>query len=297
MSRRFARSHARDWVAGFAMLSIILAPLHGCAGLDSIVGDIVDNVAGEVKLDKESTGLFLKSSASSGLLAAARGPDGEQFFAFGTTDANGEADIESLVAVDKDGGTSFVSFESGRPVHAQSADSSYAHATYDEVTATRLVGSIELYDASTGEKSFTPFDVDLTESATSVADDVEGATGQPIEVTDVPTAKTLKDAAVSQLRVTVFSPLFAVLVVPLVAVVAVMTVVFGQILVILLASVIAAVATVVVAVFLPLFIISELLAAVILTIYRVDFDLVFDVLPDPPVIILVADKRGNPALA
>lgn len=297
MFGRFTRSHSRDWVAGFAILSIILAPLHGCAGLDAIVGDITDDIIGDADLGKNSTGLFLSDSDASGLLAAARGPDGAQFFAFGTTYDDGEADIESLIAIDKDGGQSFVSFESGRPVHAQGADGSYAHAVYETVTATRLAGTIELYDASTGEKSTTPFDIDPTRPATSVADDVAEETGQTIDVTDVPTAKMLADASRSQVRVTVFSPLFAILVVPLVAVVAVMTVVFGQILLILVASVVAAVAATVLAVFLPLFIISELLAAVILSIFRVDFDLVFDVRPDPPIVILVGDLRRDRSIA
>lgn len=280
-----------EWTAGFAALSVMLAPIAGCpGGIGDTIGDVIGSVA--------KGSFYLSNSKGQGLAAAAKTDDGAGFFVYGVTDESGGIEeVQSIVVRDRNGDESFVTFESGRPVHAQGADGSYVHATYETVTDTSLSGTIEYYDAERGEKTVEPFQVDLTQSASSLANTVRQLTGRTVEVTDVPTAKS---RAASQVRVTVLSPLFALFIIPFVAIVYVMTIVLSVFLIVLYA-VIYAIAAVLVATlyiaFAPLFLIGAILGDAMLNIRVTPIDLHFSSIPDPPVVILVSGAAMRPALA
>lgn len=294
MLTRATRLAIRDYVAGVAMLSILLSPIAGCPRGGDLGGGLLGGGNGG-NVSKTSSGFFINDDATGKLLAAARGKDGEQFFAFGTRDGDGKADISSFVAVDGDGSRSFISFESGRPVHAQGADGSYAHVTYSDVTATRLKGTVDFYDAASKSMQSYPFDIDLLQSAQDIAAQVRSVTGRSLDTSDVPesNAKLAKDLSEAQVRITIFNPLYVGVFLPCVLAVTVMTVVLGQILVLLYDVVVATIQATVIVAFLPLFIVAHVLAGTVVNVRVGGIPVVFDDIPTPPVILLVSHKRRS----
>ncbi len=233
---------------------------------------------------KTLTGLFINDSGDDGLLMAARGDNGDQFFVYGTRNAaNGIEEIEQIV-VKTDDGESFVTFERGRPVHAQGPQGSYLHITYESVGLVQLRARVDLFsvDAQSVE-SFT-VDIDLERTANEIADRVREITGTDVPVTT--TAAVATGKGLEQTRVTIFSPFFAGFIAPFVLLINLMTVIIGQI-VNILADAIAAIAYAVMLVVLtPFFAIAELLNNTIVNIQLVPLFDVFAVLPPPVTIVL-----------
>ncbi|MBI5864231.1 MAG: hypothetical protein HZB38_06965, partial [Planctomycetes bacterium] len=86
-------------------------------------------------------------------------------------------------------------------------------------------------------------------------------------------------------RITII-PLYAIFVVPLVAVVYAMTIVLAQIVYYLAAVVTAAIELVLISIFSPIFLIAELLGDTVVHIRFTSLITIFGVLPDPPLVIL-----------
>ena len=272
------RSVAREWFVALCCYSLLIAPF-GC----QLQGSLFDT-GGE--LNTSSAGLFINDDLDDPLLIAGRNGAGDAFFVYGTRDADGNlAEIESILVRTADGQESFITFESGRPVHAQGPDGSYVHISYVEVSSSRLAATAVLYNADTGqEQSFTA-DVDLEQTAAEIAGLVQRVTGQELKTTEL-ASKGLDKDGLRALRVTVYSPLFTLFVVPLVTAVTLMIVVLGQILVAVYYLVVATLQAVLLSVFSPLFLVAALLSEVVLRVEFVPFTDLFIKIPPPPVVIL-----------
>jgi hypothetical protein len=275
------RCLAREWFIAVSLYSLVIAPF-GC----ELQGPLFDDGSGE-ELNTSSAGLFINDDVESPLLIAGRNSAGDAFFVYGTRGADGNlAEIESIVVLTAGGEQSFVTFESGRPVHAQGPDGSYVHITYEEVSPARLAAAAELYDARSGEKQTYRVDIDLAQAAEQIAALVQQVTGQELKVTDL-NSRALDKNDLRELRITVYSPLFALFVVPLVAAVALMTVILGQILIAIYELVVATIQAVLLTVFSPLFLIAALLNEVIVRIEFVPVTDLFITIPSPPIVILL----------
>jgi hypothetical protein len=288
-NRRLARQILREWFCGLVSYSLLIAPF-GCqlqAGGDgdgdgSGGGGLLGGVLGD-----STTGLFINEDLASNLLMAARNGDGNAFYVFGTRDADGNLEeIETISVASAAGETSFVAFESGRPMHAQGPNGSYAHVTYDVVTPERLAGAVELYDAATASKSSYPVDIDLAQAAAEIATRIAEVTGRTLDTSGLSAGgggKTLRESV----RVTIFSPFYTYFVLPLVTTIGLMTIALGQIVIAMFAAVTIALQAVVLAVFSPFFLIAELLGDVVFRVQLTPLVDIFDFLPPPPVIVLV----------
>jgi hypothetical protein len=230
---------------------------------------------------KTLTGLFINDSADDGLLMAARGETDDQFFVYGTRSAAGGIDeVEQIVVKTADGGESFVSFESGRPVHAQGPEGSYLHITYDLVELTRLQARVDLFSVDAQSVDSYMVDIDLQRTANEIADRVREVTGMDVPVT------TVTGAGTGKTRVTIFSPFFAGFIAPFVLLINLMTVIIGQIVNFLQALITAVVYSVLLVVLTPFFAIAELLNDTIINIQLVPLFDVFAVLPPPAPVVL-----------
>jgi uncharacterized membrane protein len=280
MSIRSAwRTIGWEWFCALTCYSLLIAPF-GCeltAGGPG--GGLLGGLGGAL-----DTGLFINEDGDDPLLIAGRNADGDAFFVFGTrNDSGGLEEIESIVVRTAGGDESFMAFQSGRPVHVEGADGSYAHISYEEVSAERLTAHVELYDAATGQESAYTVDVDLEQTAQQIAALVADVTGQELDASALSTAKESRQ----RVRITIFSPLYALLVMPIVAAVALTTVILGQVLVAVYALVAATVQLVLLAVFSPLFLLAEILSDTVWRVEIVPLSLIFDSLPTPPIVILV----------
>jgi len=220
-------------------------------------------------------------------LVAGWNANGDAFFVFGTRADDGALEeIESILVRMADGEESFIAFESGRPVHVQGPDGSYVHITYEEVSPQRLAANVELYNAATAEKSAYTADIDLEQTAAEIAELVRAATGQELETTALVGGEAVDKDGRQRVRITIFSPLYAAFVLPLLAAVGLMTIILGQVLVAVYVLVAATLELVLLAVFLPLFLMAEILSDVVFRVELVPLSLIFDFLPPPPIVIV-----------
>jgi hypothetical protein len=280
------RGGTREWLTALCAYALLVAPF-GCEVQSLLLNDGDDSGGGASGLDTTSSGLFINSDDSSNLLAAGRDARGDAFYVFGTRDAQGGLrEIESILVQTADGGSSFIAFESGRPVLAEGPDGSYVHITYAQVSSSRLAATAELYDARAQQKSSYVVDVDLEQSAAQIAELVETITGRELKAPSVAGQSKSKDDGRS-LRITIFSPLFVLFVIPLVVAVQATIVVLGQVLAAIFAAVAATIQAALLAALLPLFLISGLLGDVLIRIEFLSLFDVFDALPPPPLIVLI----------
>ncbi len=303
------RAAAREWFVALVCYSLVIAPF-GCrlpsfAPLDDLPGSANPGGTGE-----PTAGLFIESDFTTSHLLGGRNAGGDSFFVYGTRDSQGNLqEIQSILIRTADGQETFLAFESGRPVHARGPDGSYVHVTYSEISLDRLKAAAELYNAATGEKQIYPVEIDLRQTATQVAELVHSITGRELEVLtedqaragaggttrrlDAPagenghlTCYPEKLSGLERVRITIFSPLFGIFVLPLVALVALTSVILGQILVAMYAVVAVTVQAVLLMVFAPLFLIGELLGRAIVRIELVPLAAIFDRIPPPPIVLL-----------
>ncbi len=275
------RTIGREWFCMLTCYSLLIAPF-GCQLLNE---GLDDGLVGGVGATHD-VGLFINEDTDDPLLMAGRNASGDAFFVFGTRDESGNLEeIESILVRTADGEESFVAFESGRPIHVQGADGSCAHVSYDEVAPQQLAAGVELYDAATGETASYAVDVDLEQPAAQVAEMVRAATGQELETTTLLGGEVVAKDGRQRVRITIFSPLFALFVLPLVATVGLMTIILGQVLVAVYALVVATVGLTLLAVFAPLFLIAGILGDVAFRVELVPLWQIFDFLPPPPIVI------------
>jgi hypothetical protein len=277
------RTIGREWFCMLTCYSLLIAPF-GCQLLN---GGLDDGLVGGVGATSD-VGLFINEDTNDPLLMAGRNASGDAFFVFGTRDESGNLEeIESILVWTADGEESFIAFESGRPVHVRGANGSYAHISYNEVSPQQLTASVELYDAATGATTSYAVDIDLEQTAAQVAEAVRAATGQDLPTTTLVGGEVVAKDGRQRVRITIFSPLFAVFVLPLVATVGLMTIILGQVLVAVYTLVAATVELVLLVAFSPLFLIAEILSDVVFRVELVPLWMTFDFLPPPPIVIVV----------
>ena len=276
----------REWIGALGAFSLLWAPLGGCPS--SVGGFDLGGSGGNTTTDLTTArGLFLNDNPDQDIVAAARGRNGDAFYAFGSLDTAGDIErIDALLVRTADGEQSFVTFDDGRPIHAEAADGSYAHVTYEEVSSQQLRATVDFYNAQDQTTTSEIVDIDLEQTVAEIAAFVEQQTGESVATTEVVDG-TAKSTNRSQVRITIFNPLFTGIVVPLVALVGAMTILLGQIFAALYVTLVAAVQAVVFAVFAPFFLIADLLSQSIVSIRLVPLFDAFVVLPPPPVVVLV----------
>lgn len=287
MSKREWKSVGREWLSGLLCFSLVIAPIgcqpglidgNGLPGAGGLTGTTLDLA--------RASGLFINETPGDGVIAAARNGAGDAFFVFGALDQDGNiARIDTLLFNGADGTESFIRFESGRPVHAQGPDGSYAHIEYKEVSAQRLRASVDLYNAAEKTVDTFPVDIDLEQTAEQIAALVSEVTGRALDTTTITDDGQIKRGT-EQVRITFFSPFFGGFVVPLVAAIGTMTIILGQVLTALVEVVLVTVQAVLLAAFSPLFAIAELLSQTVISIRLVPLFDVFALLPPAPVVIL-----------
>lgn len=279
------RSIAWEWLAALACYSTIIAPF-GCQ-LSQIGGDGLD--IGDIFNPPEGAGLFINDDFSDALLMAGTNGSGDSFFVYGTRQDNGNLEeIESVVVQTAAGDKSFITFESGRPTHAEGPDGSYVHVTYTEVSAARLAATVDFYNAQEDAVSSFPVEIDLQAAVQTIAEQVQAVTGQRLDVTEVEDdgGGSPKLRLNEQVRITIFSPLFAAFILPLVALVAITQIILGQILLVIYALVAVTIQAVLLTALAPLFLMASLLQVSITRVELIGIGTIFPIIPPPPFIVL-----------
>jgi len=283
-NRQFWVRHRQEWTSAIACVSVFLAPMLGCGGTIDL-GDLDDLDLGNLG-GSANTGLFIEEGGTtSGLLGAAKNAQGDTFFVFGVRASDGQLqEVNSILVEESDGAESFVTFESGRPVHAQGPAGSYAHAVYTSVTSTSLAGTATVKNAETGQTQELDFSVDLQRGLDDLSQQIEDATGQSLNFSSVVDGSTIETGKAMQrgLRITIL-PLYGLFVIPMVAAMGLMMIIFSQL---MIAMFVVIAKTLVVAIFRPMFVIGSLLGDVLLRIRIVPLLTIFSVLPPRPTVII-----------
>lgn len=283
--RKMLLSIGREWLAGLSALAFFVAPMGGCPSSGNNGGD------GDAKdvLTNKSTGFFINDDDSSNLLVAGRNDDGNGFFVYGTRNARGRiGEIESISLRTGSGEVSFLTFESGRPVHAEAPDGSYAHVSYNEVTSSRVTGEVEIFNAGDGSVTPLPFELDLQEAIDDVVQEVRDATGVDLRIVEVVGDDKIetRKAFDRSLEITII-PLYAAFVIPCATLIYTTTIILGQLLTALVATLVIAVQNIIIAIFTPFIVLAEIMSEVVRFVYIVPVITIFDAIPAPPVIVLV----------
>lgn len=146
-------------------------------------------------------GLIINADTSGNLLGGIRLESGESISLYGTFNPDGSIkEVEEVVLEDSDGHTSSLQFESGRPVLALLHDGSRIDITYDEVSSTRLTGTVKVFAAANGQTYEVPFDVDLGLALAQLGQLVEDLTGGAVQIDETggATDSTAKSVAGAQ---------------------------------------------------------------------------------------------------
>lgn len=276
-SRKILRQTAREWFCGLTCLSLILAPMAGCPA-----GDGGDDGGGD---PKSAPGLYINDDNNADAVVGARAADGAVFFVFGARGPNGGLNrIDSIAVTTADAKDAFVTFESGRPVHAQGPDGSYLHISYSNVTPTSLDADIDLFDAATATTTNYQTSIDLEQTAAQVAALVQERTGldiTPITVLDDNTIQTGKTHGRS-LSI-VMLPLIAIVVIPLAGAILGLSTILGQVLYAVFSVVAAAIQVVLIVILSPIFLIAEIFSGAVVSVRFMTLNEIFDFVPYPPV--------------
>jgi hypothetical protein len=283
--RQTLRQVGREWVIALACYGLLVAPF-GCQVQTDLFGDGGDNTGNNDSgggLDTKSAGLFVNPDESDPLILAGRNEAGDAFFVYGTRQSNGGiGEVDSILLQTADGEESLIAFDLGRPVLLKGPDGSFIKITYEEVSASRIAASAELYDASTGTTQTKDIDIDLQETAEQVAQTIEQLTGQTLVVPTVPPSVTTK--SLNRAR----GPLLtALIMVPMVVLTEAMIVIVGQMMAEMMADMATAVRNAVIIACSPLLLFADLLGEVSVEIDEVPLFDVFIDLPPPPVIDIV----------
>ena len=263
----------REWLVALVSYALMVAPF-GCQFQLDLFGG---GGNGGSNLTTSSAGFFLNQDASDALLAAGRNAAGDAFFVYGThTDSGGVGEVESILIKTAAGASSFIMFESGRPVHLEDPNGNYVHIKYDEISTARLAVTADVHDAAAGTTETQSVDVDLTLTAAQVAQAVSELTGQSLEAPSVST-----DAAKMQHRA-LGGLLTTLLVLPMVLLTELMIIIMGQVMQAIFLAVTLTLPAVVLAAFAPLFLFAALFNDVAVTVELVPLLDIFIELPSPP---------------
>lgn len=275
--RSTLRRVAREWLIGLTCFSLVIAPM-GCTVTIPPLEEPSDDAL-------PTQGMILNESSGEVLLAG-KSPSGGAYFVYGSRDGSGGiAEVDAILAQDADGKESYIVFESGRPTYVRGPDGSYANVTYTSLSMDRLAVSAEVYDAGANQKTVYEMDVNPLESLEEVAQLVADTTGQPIETPQVSDASAKTSTYAT--KITIFSPLFTLLVAPFLVLWGFTTILLGQILAAIYAVVIFATKALLLTIFAPLYLIAALLDDTIINISLAPLTAVFAVLPPKPGVIIV----------
>ncbi len=279
------RATGKEWLIALMCYSLVIAPF-GCEIQSSLLEDLGGLLPDGGSTAGSDGGLFINDDYSSPLVAAAQGEGGRGFFVFGKRGADGSLlEVDAITARAADGRDAFMSFVLGRPVHVQGLDGSYAHVTYTEIGGVRLSATVDIYDAGSGGQEQHVIEVDLAKAAQEVATLIEREIGQHVPVTDADQLQRAKPTT-NAAQITIFSPLFALFVLPLVALVNLTTVILGQLITSLVAILVMTAQIIVASIFFPFFLVAELLNATVFNVHVEAPALRFTFLPDPPTFVL-----------
>lgn len=269
---------AREWLAGLACVSLIVAPL-GCTIQFADPSDL--GGGGSASDYTSSPGLFVNPNVADKTMAGARSRDGHELFVFGTRNSDGSlAEVESIVVFDRDGNESFITFESGRPAHIEGADGSYIDIVYTTVSSTKLAATAVMYSAADGSTQTLDAEIDLQQTAEQVAQALEQLTGLSVELPDTGALETGKLLGQAQ-SITIIS----LFVLPLLFGVTLMVLVGGQV----LEAVFQGISNVAYAIFTVIFAPFRLIGAILndatVTIQPFPLADVFGFVPPPPIVV------------
>ncbi|MBN2561040.1 MAG: hypothetical protein JXQ75_08930 [Phycisphaerae bacterium] len=172
------------FVTGFA-ISIMAIGHAGCQNFTLLGGPSYDAQGNPL-------GFLFNTDTSSDVLGGIRLANGQSVFVYGSFKEDGSiSEVTGAAIRDVNGDEASVIFEDGRPVKARSFDGSTIDITYEEVTATRLKGHVDLYfaDEQVAEDERDQrieFDVDLLEVAAEVAQRIWDLLGLEISTENPP---------------------------------------------------------------------------------------------------------------
>jgi hypothetical protein len=133
-------------------------------------------------------GFLINTNTATSVLGALRTADGNEIFVYGTRTPDGNvADVQAAVLRDAQGQEAAVNLEGGFLSKAKSFDGSTLTITYDERSATRVRGRVDIYFASAApgsQNQSIPFDIDLQQAISQFAAQFEQLTG--ISLSNVP---------------------------------------------------------------------------------------------------------------
>lgn len=271
---RFIRSIPGQWFCTMMGVALVIAPF-GCE--TAVVLD-----PGNVSLDK--VGFAFNKDASSDLLMSLSGEDGNTVFVFGSRNETSITSISAVTIRDADGNESFITFESGRPVHVQAADGSYAHITYQNVGLDGLQALVDIYDAVEDTDDQVVIDIDLQETLATWAQRFEEETNVELPVVNAVGEDQAKTLNAAQAGGVVFVPVF---VVPFTTLVTTTSLILSQVFVYMVRFVALATASIITAIMYPFIVLAEITrTALVLPAVIIDMITFFDVVPTVPVYVL-----------
>jgi hypothetical protein len=229
----------RNWTAVVSAYVILLSPLAAIPacesiGLDDLLNGNVNGIGNGNSnggpLTQNSTGFFINNDLQSRLLIAGRAPGGDEFFAFGSRQPNGNPQtIDTLMVRQRNGQRSFIQFDQGWPEYAEGPNGSYCHVTYLERTQFSIIANVTLYDAQSRTEETIPVSFDGLRTAEQVAAAISRLTNVNVVVPQTPTVGTGKPD-VRSASVFVSTALFVAFAVLTVNVVDFTTAILGQVL-------------------------------------------------------------------
>ncbi len=177
-----------QWVTAITIVCLIIAPF-GCQTADLFTG--LGTLVGSSSNSNDPYGLLINSDPDSGVLGGVRLPDGWSVFVYGTFESDtSPPDITGAGIRDPNGQEAGITFENGRPKHAEAFDGSTADFTYEQADLERLKGYVDLYFAETGATERIEFDIDLTQAAADIAQAAAQLAGLTISDQDPPANNT-----------------------------------------------------------------------------------------------------------
>jgi hypothetical protein len=178
----------REWLIALLSYALVVAPF-GCQFQAEMLAP--DNAAQAPGFD--SAGMFINEDLASDLMVAGRDASGAAFFVYGTRLADGGiGEVDAVLVRGAAGAESFLTFEQGRPVHAEGPDGSYLQIEYTDVAPLRLAARVTVFDAGRGDAIVQTVEIDLTQTVEQAAATLAQVTGERVPT---PTAKGVQVAA------------------------------------------------------------------------------------------------------
>lgn len=197
LTRAAARQKLTAAVSAWVLFAAPLLVTSACSSVsidDLLNGNLNLNGLGisDGPLDENSVGFFINNDFTSPILMNGRGPTGDEFFIFGTRQANGyPQSIDTILLRTRQGTESFMQFEGGWPVYVEGPDGSFARVEYLEQSQFSIVANVTLHDETNNVEETIPVSFDGLKTAEQIAAQIERLTGINVEVPQAPTSPLL----------------------------------------------------------------------------------------------------------